>query len=547
NPKPRPKMRMTVARVWALLFACTLFITPHLPAAAQDAPCGVVDALDYPIDIADTLELRYNDFGLLRPRFGGRHTGIDVAFNRRGDPVRAAARGRVTYADPNGWDTEKGVVVIQHTFPDGSIIHTVYGHMEQSDDIRFPVVGTCVERGDIVGVVGWPSRGLPHLHYEIRTFLPGGGGPGYVVDNPLERGWLDPLDFTDLWRIRLAPGYVSSVTFTDVPTLPPVIADDGSSILATGSAIEAFSAQGSRLWRVTTDGVVTGILGLPGNRVVAHTRNGQVLTLQGGRYAAVWQVSGPDAPLVALGETLVIVTEGGGLSAFDPMGVALWSLPGAASIIAVSDFQTNGVQVSLAVRTAEGVRWRVVDAAGQVAYETTFRRAPLIAPVISGGWFALDGTTLYALSGSERREIASLAPAPGRTARIAADPLGSAYIYLADEASTLISVSASGQIRWRQTYPVAPSTLAPLLRTDNGCLLYALDEDGALHVFNAATGETVSNIQIYAGGIQNGSPTARLLLPQAGNRILVSAGFLSAVVLDGAAISGGAMAQCVLG
>ena len=78
--------------------------------------------------------------------------------------------------------------------------------MEQTDDIHFLPVGTCVERGDIVGVVGWPSRGLPHLHYEIRNFLPDDGGPGYVAENPLLDGWYNPLDFTDLWRIALRAG-----------------------------------------------------------------------------------------------------------------------------------------------------------------------------------------------------------------------------------------------------------------------------------------------------------------------------------------------------
>ncbi|MFN8452191.1 MAG: M23 family metallopeptidase [Anaerolineae bacterium] len=193
----------------AVGFACALLIAPvdgRAAVVAQDAPCGVVDALDYPIDISDTLANRYDDFGLFRSRFGGRHTGLDVAFNRRGEPVYAAARGIVTYADPEGWDTEKGVVIIRHTFPDGGIYYTLYGHMEQSDDIQFPRVGACIERGDPVGVVGWPSRGLPHLHYEIRNFLPDDGGPGYVEDNPLLSGWYDPLDFTELWQIRLAPG-----------------------------------------------------------------------------------------------------------------------------------------------------------------------------------------------------------------------------------------------------------------------------------------------------------------------------------------------------
>ena len=93
------------------------------------------------------------------------------------------------------------------------------------------------------------------------------------------------------------------------------------SIIAVADAIEAFSAQGKLLWRVTADGIVTGMLGLPDGGVVAHTRSGQAFTLRNGRYAALWQVTGPDAPIVALGDqTLVFVTEGGGLAAYHAAG-----------------------------------------------------------------------------------------------------------------------------------------------------------------------------------------------------------------------------------
>lgn len=540
--------------VLALLaaLACAPAVAPATASvSAQDAPCGIVDALDYPLDIRDTLTTRYDDFGLFRSRFGGRHTGLDVAFNRRGEPVYAAARGLVTYADPEGWDTEKGVVIVRHTFPDGNIYYTLYGHMEQSDDVQFPRVGMCIERGGVVGVVGWPSRGLPHLHYEIRNFLPDDGGPGYVTENPLLDGWFDPLDFTATWRIRLAPGYVRSVSFTDVPTIPPAILDDGSSVIANGAEVEAFSADGRMQWRVTADGVVTGLIGLPDNRVVAHTRSGQAFTLSGGRYAALWSVPGPDAPIHLLRgsadapNVVVFVSDEGGIAAYTPDGEELWSLPGERPIIGVVDFQSSGDDVALGVRTASGVYWRVVGAEGEVEAELVFVQTPKIAPAAEG-WYALDGTTFYHVA-STPRQIASLDTGAGRTGRMTADLLGNVYVYLGDDESTLLSLDANGRVRWRQTYPTPPKPVAPVLRTDNGCLLYALDMDGMLNVFDASSGEVVNQIAFYAGGVQNGSPPARILKPLPGGRILVGAGFLSAVVLDGAAISGGSMDACVLG
>jgi murein DD-endopeptidase MepM/ murein hydrolase activator NlpD len=177
---------------------------PVTQAQTEPAPCGYVDGFDFPVPNIDTEQ---TDFGIYRPQFGGLHTGIDVAFEQLGAPVRAAARGRVTYSDTEGWGTEKGVVVIQHTFPDGTQVNTLYGHMEELNGHHFPFVDQCVERGDIVGAVGFPSQGRPHLHYEIRTRYRYEGGPGYTQVNPLELGWLHPVDFTYLARIWILPTY----------------------------------------------------------------------------------------------------------------------------------------------------------------------------------------------------------------------------------------------------------------------------------------------------------------------------------------------------
>src|SRR5262245_20989065 len=173
------------------------------PVRAQDAAAFVVvDAIDYPID---GVSIDHDDFGMYRAGFDGRHTGIDMAFDRYGDPVRAAARGRVTFSDPKGWDTEKGVVIIEYIFPDDSILFTLYGHMEELNGHNFPKEGQCVELGDVIGAVGHPSRGAPHLHYEVRKMKASTGGPGYWPVDPLDGGWLHPIDFTEQWQLRLSP------------------------------------------------------------------------------------------------------------------------------------------------------------------------------------------------------------------------------------------------------------------------------------------------------------------------------------------------------
>ena len=350
--------------------------------------CGLVDAIAYPID---GLVQGYDDFALYRARFGGNHTGIDIGFDRWGDPVHAAARGQVTYSDPEGWDTEKGVVVIEHTFPDGSVAYSLYGHMEQTDTVSFPHVGDCIELGEVVGTIGWPSMGRPHLHFEWRNFLPNDGGPGYVVDNPLSHGWYDPLDFTALWRVRLTSAYVTSTTFETPQNMPPVKLATGGYVIASDDVISDLMPDGQINWQVTTDGVVTGLAALPDDRVVVHTHNGQTVTLQNGRYLALWTVESADESFLVFGETLVFATDDGGLAAYRTDGTTLWSVDGIPDGRLVA-FQANGGQIGLGVQSNDGAIWRTVDSAGgvvgEVQLEDFITATPMPESRMDGaGWY----------------------------------------------------------------------------------------------------------------------------------------------------------------
>lgn len=538
---------------WLLVSLALLVGIVPVTQAQFDPPCGVVDAIDFPIDISDTLRDGYDDFALYRARFGGNHVGLDIGFNRWGDPVLAVARGRVTYSDIEAWDTEKGVVIVEHTFPDGSIVYSLYGHMEQGDTTFFPAVGECVERGDIVGLIGWPSRGLPHLHYELRDFLPDDGGPGYVTDNPLLTGWYHPLDYTLQWRVRLQPGFIDAASYLDVPSLPPALVDSGLTVVSSGMSVGAFNPAGDALWRVSATSAIVGLSALPGDRVSAYTREGQAFTMSAssGRYLAIWDVDGLDMAFVTSGETLVFALPDGGLQAYTPLGDPLWTLPGDADgETRLVHFEVGtqgeialGVRASDDARAANAVRWRLIDPSGAVRYETTFAAARAFAALPDGGWLVLDGAQLYRVASGAETAIAQVTPPAGRTARLASDIVGNVYVYLGDADSTLLSLDPYGGVRWRTTYPAGLTSLAPLLDVGWGCTLYTLDPDGMLNVFDTASGELVAQRQLYAGGVQSGSPRARILQVDADERVRVNAGFLSTFTLDGTALG----RSCLLG
>jgi hypothetical protein len=212
------------------------------------------------------------------------------------------------------------------------------------------------------------------------------------------------------------------------------------------------------------------------------------------------------------------------------------------------DFETNGQQIALGVRADDGrILWRLIDANGQVQYETDFRNLPVIASDRSGNWVAVDGADIKRLANGENHDLAALSSMPGRGAHATVDLLGNSYIYMADADNMLVALDMAGRVRWRVEYPFPPLSLPPLMETGNGCLLYTLDMDGVLNVFDTASGDLLNQIKLYAGGDQTSSPRARLLQVDANERVHFGAGFLSLITMDGWALGGERAANCLLG
>jgi outer membrane protein assembly factor BamB len=146
------------------------------------------------------------DFGIFRERYNGRHTGEDWGITggpNFGESVHSIGHGVITLADPNGWGADKGTVIVQHSFEDGSKIYSFYGHLDPPSITL--VGGECVIRGQKIGEIGRP-RTPPHLHFEIRSVFPNQPARGYLPYDPSLAGWKSPSDF--IWNNRLtsSPG-----------------------------------------------------------------------------------------------------------------------------------------------------------------------------------------------------------------------------------------------------------------------------------------------------------------------------------------------------
>jgi murein DD-endopeptidase MepM/ murein hydrolase activator NlpD len=102
-----------------------------------------------------------SSFGYRRDPFTGEaalHSGLDFG-GRHGDPIHAAADGKVTYVGNKAGYGK--VVEITH----GNGLLTRYAHMSAWN----ARVGQEVEAGDLIGAIGSTGRSTgPHLHFEVR-------------------------------------------------------------------------------------------------------------------------------------------------------------------------------------------------------------------------------------------------------------------------------------------------------------------------------------------------------------------------------------------
>lgn len=102
-----------------------------------------------------------SNFGYRHDPFTGdaaMHSGLDFG-GRTGDPIHAAAAGRVSFVGTRGG--YGNVVEISH----GNGLMTRYAHMSSSK----ARVGQTVAAGEVIGAIGSTGRSTgPHLHFEVR-------------------------------------------------------------------------------------------------------------------------------------------------------------------------------------------------------------------------------------------------------------------------------------------------------------------------------------------------------------------------------------------
>jgi len=120
----------------------------HLPAASSAIGVPKATRFDFPAGSENG--------ALLKSAAPGDFTGIGGTNTALGDPVFAAADGKVVFAGTPSPELGK-VVVIAHTGPDGKPLRSVYARLDKTE----ATLGSLVARGTKIGTMGTADGHAP--------------------------------------------------------------------------------------------------------------------------------------------------------------------------------------------------------------------------------------------------------------------------------------------------------------------------------------------------------------------------------------------------
>jgi hypothetical protein len=520
------------------------------PEAEPGAPCGLVDLLDFPLDPPDGVKARSGlySFGLLSGRYDKYHAGEDWSMATGltvGAPVHSIGHGQVTYAEPLGWNADRGVVIVRHVFADGSTFLSFYGHLDPIS-VRLQA-GACVQRGQEVGRIGRP-RSPPHLHFEIRSHMPTQPGPGYWASDPIAAGWKPPSPTIWKQRMMTSPGVAwvwSEVNgrVGNLDTLGPatVIATTGRDVIGMGAD------DGSLQWRLAgLDRVDDAIISADGSTVYIVSQPGQLRAYQAARAregtaaasaepssALLWEVK-----LSAVGMPALLPLPDGGVVVWawqrmlgvSAKGAVLWDRRLDASL---SDWVAVEDGLILTTTGKEADLW-TVDASGAKPWGLG------LDGNLSGGvgdLFVHDRESIYRLDPQNRSaEMFYAVPKayPGLLDVLVLLDGGLLVAHSDRSTSRLLTLDRGGAMRWQRAYDGVVAGQPRLLPLgDEVYVLFEVDRPTSATVALYALDLPVGGlVQLFDGGTSDPGPESTSLMAMDDGRVLINIRGAALVALD---------------
>ncbi len=412
------------------LTVCLLLMLAVQPVRAQ-TQCGYAETFDFPLDPAVFTVTQ--DFGTPSSRHQGRfHTGEDWYSGRGvtyGAPVRAVGTGRVTFSSPNGWGLDGGVIIVEHTLRDNSVLYSMYGHLTEQTGIRFPAIFSCVRIGDVLAAVG-DARPAPHLHFEMRVNQPDIPGAGYTFEDPVVLGFRRPTKMLLNVRARGVDGFRFAADLLDetgARAAPVVLRDDGLMLLDADRVI-GLSRDGRVLWRTVLERRAVALLPTGADSALIAYADGGVQPIEAGGARGTARTTGialSGAPVQG-GGRLIFPTDDGGLAAFDPgMTAPLWTRAGLGAAVRLA------VTSALVGMMLEDGRILTLDARTGETIDTAMLREPsAIASGRGGDLLVYARGGLWSISQAGRWTLRQPdAPPGGAAAAVLETPDGALYAF----------------------------------------------------------------------------------------------------------------------
>ncbi|MAS37120.1 MAG: hypothetical protein CL610_24180 [Anaerolineaceae bacterium] len=479
-----------------ILLLMTLLLVSVPPAVAQQ--CGVADAINYPID-TQVFQLA-QDFGAPSPRHQGRyHTGEDWAVSNAenygiGLPVYAAATGRITYSAPTGWGRDGGVVIIEHTFADGSLLYTQYGHMMETDTIRFRPQWSCVNAGDVIGAIG-NVRPAPHLHFEVRYQDGTSPGPGYSWRDPFTEIWRQPAKAVRNQQAWLQPAFRWRLDLADEagPIAPPLELDDHSLLYLDADRLGRVTPDGRSLWRINLERHAVAITQHEGRPLLTYADGSMQRVNIDGTLAERWETGVTlGEPVIVQDDLLIFHNPNNTLVAFGPdRQTVAWQL---ADVPPVVRAEASGQVIGLVTQTNELLS---VSPQGALLDRAQLRSAASLDTAPNGELRAYSGNGLWAILADGAR-IVDMDGAPPGDNSAAALYTADDELYLYD-GSVLHAYDQSRLLKWQVQLPPAIGGLTQL--NEYGSVLLLTSNHGNIAALQKQSGGLCGITQIFGSDL----------------------------------------------
>jgi murein DD-endopeptidase MepM/ murein hydrolase activator NlpD len=463
----------------------------RLSVEAQEQ-CGVVSSIAFPVD-RSVFQVAQG-YSVPSPRHQGRyHTGEDYYGGRGisyGQPVRAIADGRVTYSAPTGWGRDGGVVIIEHTFPDSSIVYSMYGHMEQTDTNPFPARYSCIKGGDVVGVVG-NARPVPHLHFEIRQNQPDVPGAGYTPELPATIGWRQPSKFVLNWGAWLLPMHVWHLEAGSNLIAPPLELPDHSFLFLDSTRLRFSTLDGRVLWRINLEKPALGLMDFNGLQLLVYA-DGTIQAINpdgtfGELYwtapAAIDQVFPADS-----GDHLLLHTIENTLILFNAtLGDMDWRLENIPPIVQSTSANVIGLMTESNELLTVSPDGELLDRAQLDEPASMTTRNNNLVVYAKGGLWQIDTEGTWALAIEQT-------PPGGRTSAALQAPDGRLFLLSGEDVAGLYAYNVDGSAAWQISLPDV-SGRAQLAQYGN--VLLITTNAGNITAVQAESGALCNSLRIY--------------------------------------------------